>query len=146
MLRLEVASVTSPPPPAFSHAEFAESIPSFTCSSRDFQKKKWHLLAGGRKARDKLGSSLKATRWQEAHKHFRFEAPSHRAKRQKMHPCKAIVKLHLLKTTVASTWGHFKAARVSDTGIRYPSQGVKLAKSCTEAAGVLTDVGSKPEG
>lgn len=108
------------------------------------------MLAGGRKARDiKLGTSLKATSWQEAYRHFRFEAPSHRAKRKKkrkMHPCKAIVKLHLLKSTIASTPWHFKAARESGTGIKSISQSVKLAKSSTKVAGELTDVGSKPEG
>lgn len=70
----------------------------------------------------------------------------HRAKRQKMHPCKATARLHLLGTAAASTLWHFKAAREWDTGIRYPWQGVKVARSCTEAARVLLDVGSKPGG
>lgn len=70
----------------------------------------------------------------------------HRAKRQKMHPCEATARLHLLETAAASTLWHFKAAREWDTGMRYPWQGVKVAKSCIEAARVLLDVGSKPGG
>lgn len=83
------------PHSAFPCAYSAESTPSPTCCSKDFQKGKWHLLAGGRKTRDfQLGSSLRAMPWQGAHKHFRCEAQSHRAKRQKN----------------ASLWSHSEAA------------------------------------